>query len=150
MHLWRAGTEAAVVGNVSPPASLVVKDNQREPGIRYSTPKLRKGIVPITSSWIDEDGEGQTQDFGELWVRIESEIAQSVALVLYAKAEDFPLKGALIEVGIALGMGKPVIVCLPFVQLDPRSCRPIGSWINHPRVELNNNIRDIMQRFYKR
>lgn len=105
--------------------------------------------APIISSWIDEDGEGQTGDFGELWARIENEIARSEALVLYAKDGDFPLKGALIEVGIALGMSKPVIVCLPYVKLDPRSCRPVGSWINHPRVTINNNISEVMRQFYR-
>lgn len=33
--------------------------------------------VPIISSWIDEDGEGETSDFTLLWMRIESEIAES-------------------------------------------------------------------------
>jgi hypothetical protein len=31
----------------------------------------------IIASWIDEDGEGQTDDFSELWVRIETEIKSS-------------------------------------------------------------------------
>lgn len=88
----------------------------------------------ITSSWIDEDGECATEDFGDLWVRIANEIRRSAALVLYAKAADFPLKGALTEAGIALGMGKPVFVCLPDLGVLPRNYRPIGSWITHPLV----------------
>lgn len=102
--------------------------------------KLRARGVPITSSWIDEDGEGQTADFTELWERIVSEIKAAHFLVLYAEQNDFPLKGALIEAGIALGMGKPVIVCLPNVEIEARSCRPIGSWIHHSLVERNNNV----------
>ena len=89
---------------------------------------------PIISTWIDEAGDGETDDFGELWRRIYGEIEQSTALVLYAETDDFPLKGALIEAGIALGMGKAVIVCLPNVQLDGRTSRPVGSWIQHPLV----------------
>lgn len=95
---------------------------------------MRAEGARICSSWIDEAGEGETSSLSELWQRIADEIRQSVALVLYAEQEDFPLKGALIEVGIALGMGKPVIICLPKVELSPRSFRPIGSWINHPLV----------------
>lgn len=110
----------------------------------------RQAGVPIISSWIDEDGDGETDNLTELWDRIEHEIQESDVLVLYAKEQDFPLKGALIEAGMALGMGKPVIVCLPFVKLEPRSCRPIGSWINHPLVTLDNNVRSIMQHFYGR
>jgi len=94
----------------------------------------------ITSSWIDEDGEGATADFGELWLRIADEIRKSAALVLYAEAADFPLKGALTEAGIALGMGKPVFVCLPDLGVLPRNYRPIGSWIAHPLVTRCDNV----------
>lgn len=96
--------------------------------------RIRAEGFPITSSWIDEDGEGQTDDFGELWVRIYHEIECSETLILYAEPTDFPLKGALIEAGIALGMRKPIIVCLPNVALEGRTHRPIGSWIQHPAV----------------
>lgn len=96
--------------------------------------------VQITSSWIDEDGAGQTEDLCELWDRIHGEILQSDRLVLYAEGGDFPLKGALIEAGIALGMNKDVTVCLPNVELDSRSFRPIGSWIAHPLVVREDDI----------
>jgi hypothetical protein len=91
----------------------------------------------ITSTWIDEAGEGETAAFDELWLRIEREIQRSRGLILFAERDDFPLKGALIEVGMAIGMQKPVAVCLggkPF--LEPRSLRPVGSWLHHPRVKL--------------
>lgn len=101
---------------------------------------LRDNGVRITSTWIDECGEGATDSMEELWLRITSEIAESAALVLYAEFSDFPLKGAFIEAGIALGMGKPVVVCLPGVPVEPRSCRPIGSWINHPLVSRVDDI----------
>jgi len=101
--------------------------------------------IPITSSWIDEDGQGQTEDFGELWERIAHEIAQSVALVLYAETSDFPLKGAFIEAGMALGMNKRIVVCLPDVTLDNRSFRPIGSWVKHPNVSFIPDIAEAVQ-----
>ena len=92
----------------------------------------------ITSSWIDEAGEGETADYSELWDRIEREVGESDGLILFAARDDFPLKGALVEVGIALGLKIPVAVVLagaPFLQ-DARSCRPVGSWLHHPRVRL--------------
>lgn len=107
--------------------------------------EFRRRGVDITSSWIDEDGESETEDFCELWDRIENEVRGADHLVLYAKAGDFPLKGALIEVGMALGMGKPVTVCLPNVELQGRSFRPVGSWIEHPLVERNDDIQTILQ-----
>ena len=101
--------------------------------------RFRDEGVRISSTWIDEDGAGQTENWDELWLRISNEIQASNALVLYAEKDDFPLKGALIEVGIALGLQRPVIVCLPGVAL-PSNFRPIGSWINHPLVTRVNDI----------
>lgn len=103
--------------------------------------RFRAEGVPIISSWIDEDGEGQTEDLADLWCRIQSEIEKADRLVLYAEAGDFPLKGAFIEVGIALGLGKDIIVCLPDVEVSERNCRPIGSWINHPLVTRIDDVR---------
>lgn len=100
--------------------------------------------VSITSTWIDEAGEGETGCFTELWDRITREIAAADRLVLYAEAGDFPLKGALIEVGIALGMGKPVTVCLPDVKLNGRTHRPVGSWIEHRAVIRNDDITKVL------
>lgn len=95
---------------------------------------LRSQGWPIISTWIDEAGPGETADMGELWVRIEREIASARGLVLHAEASDFPLKGALIEVGLALGMGKHVGVCTDVVFTD-RQYRPFGSWMNHRLVK---------------
>lgn len=104
--------------------------------------RLRECGCPINASWIDEAGEGETADFSELWVRITAEISRSEMLILYAEHDDFPLKGALIEVGIALGLGIPVHVVLPGVTLDARNCRPVGSWIKHPLVKQFHSVAD--------
>jgi hypothetical protein len=101
---------------------------------------FRRDGVDITSSWIDEAGEGETDNFAELWNRIRREVAQSDRLVLYAEQGDFPLKGALIEVGMALAYGLRVTVCLPGVILDGRTHRPIGSWIEHRLVTRCDDI----------
>ena len=97
---------------------------------------MRTAGWPIISSWIDEDGEGATGDFGELWSRIAREVTNAERLVLYAEPEDMPLKGALIEVGMALAAGVPVVAVLPGIVLEPRSMRPVGSWLAHPMVQI--------------
>lgn len=102
--------------------------------------KFRGEGSPIVSSWIDEDGEGETEDFSELWLRIMGEIRRSGALVLYVEPDDFPLKGALIEVGISIALGLKVIVCAPGVELQGRTFRPLGSWVKHPAVKFENDI----------
>ena len=106
--------------------------------------RLRGEGWPINCSWIDESDEGCTDDFAELWLRITNEIRAASKVVLYAEAGDFPLKGAILEAGIALGMGKPVVVCLPGVTLEGRTTRPIGSWIAHPLVTRIDSIREAL------
>lgn len=97
---------------------------------------LRADGWPIVSTWIDEDGPGQTDDMGELWGRIAEEVTSAAGLVLYVQPEDFPLKGALVEVGMAIAAGVPVVVVAPGVEIDLRSYRPIGSWVGHPAVSV--------------
>ena len=110
---------------------------------------LRATGAMIVSTWIDEDGEGETVCFTELWERIEQEIRSADRLVLYVEAKDFPLKGALIEVGMALAMGKRVFVVAPGVTLHPRSMRPLGSWAAHPGVSFVDTVQQALIRGFE-
>lgn len=101
---------------------------------------LRSAGVPINSTWIDEDGPKASRDLTDLWVRINREVAASERLVLYVEPEDFPMKGAFIEVGMALATGVPIVVVAPGLELDPRNCRPLGSWIKHPLVSFADTV----------
>lgn len=92
---------------------------------------------PIISTWIDEAGEGETADMSELWSRISSEVASANALVIYIEPQDLPLKGALIEVGMALALGKSVFAVMPGFVLESPSLRPVGSWLRHPLVTIS-------------
>lgn len=140
------GTDLAVPTSESPrpalaeglPIYVASRASVPERGAMWR--RFRSEGFRIVSSWIDEDGAGATESMEDLWQRISDEVAQAYGVVLYAEAGDFPLKGALIEVGIALGLSKPVVVCLPNVTLDPRSARPIGSWIFHPLVERIDDV----------
>lgn len=99
--------------------------------------RLRSEGWVITSSWIDG---GQESDLGDLWTRIEQEIQAAAGVLLYAHPEDFPLRGALVECGMALGMGKPVALVLPGVEIEMPSFRPLGSWACHPRVQTFDSL----------
>jgi hypothetical protein len=101
---------------------------------------LRESGWPIVSSWIDEAGPGETDDLAELWSRIDGEVRSSRGLVVYALESDFPLKGALVEVGIAIGAGVPVFAVFPGVVLDPETLRPAGSWLRHPGVRRCDDV----------
>lgn len=69
--------------------------------------KLRDSGVNIISSWIDEAGEGETVDMGELWVRNIDEAFNAAALVALNRGGEL-MKGALAEIGAALAGETPV------------------------------------------
>lgn len=102
---------------------------------------LRQEGALVVSSWIDESGPGETQDLSALWRRIESEIRDCDKLVLFVQEGDLPLKGALVEVGMALALGKPVIVVIRGITLADRDLKPLGSWAKHPKVSFCSDIR---------
>jgi nucleoside 2-deoxyribosyltransferase len=68
---------------------------------------LRAAGAPIISTWIDEAGEGESADLHDLWGRCISESKNCDALIVYREPEDV-LKGAWVEIGAALAVGRPV------------------------------------------
>lgn len=70
--------------------------------------RLRARGAPVCSSWIDEALPGETIDWPLLWARCKSEIAMCDGLVAYAEHGEI-LKGAFLEMGMALALNKPVV-----------------------------------------
>lgn len=68
---------------------------------------LRDQGHPVTATWIDEAGEGQTADYAELADRCRRDIEAAEYVLLYCEPGE-TLKGALVEAGMALALGKPV------------------------------------------
>jgi nucleoside 2-deoxyribosyltransferase len=101
------------------------------------------GAWPIISTWIDEAGVGETKSFQELWLRIAEEVRQCTALVLYFCKDDQPLKGALVEVGMALALGKKVYAVIEDIQLDDSAVKLLGSWIRHPNVVMCKDMNHV-------
>lgn len=98
--------------------------------------KLRSEGANIISSWIDQAGPGETPDISQHWQDICREVSSAERLILYVEHDDFPLKGAFIEAGIALSRGIPIFVVSPDCDFVPPRYRPIGSWITHPLVTI--------------
>lgn len=90
---------------------------------------LRAIGIPIISTWIDEAEVAATDDWPDLWDRCVNEAKSATRLIVYAEPEDF-LKGALVEIGAALGAGVPV-----FIVGD---CPSIGSFRSHRLVRSCN------------
>ncbi len=68
---------------------------------------LRDAGLPITSTWIDEAGAGESGDLSDLWRRCILEASTASVLVLYREPDDV-LKGGWVELGAALACGVPV------------------------------------------
>ena len=92
------------------------------------------GLLPIISTWIDEAGEGETQDLTDLWHRCIAEATSAECLIVYAEPDDV-LKGGLVEVGAALGSGVPVYV----VGRQPR-----WTWCEHELVTECASVEDAL------
>jgi len=80
---------------------------------------------PIISTWIDEYKPGQTEDLSELWDRCVDEAMNADALLVYAESGE-TLKGALVEVGVAIGSSVPIYAVVP---------DNVGSWVHYPYVK---------------
>ncbi len=90
---------------------------------------VRASGIPITATWIDEAGEGETASLPELWQRCIDEARESAAVILFREDEE-PLKGALVETGAALGAGKPVFA----VGFNGPGDLKTFSFLYHPMV----------------
>ena len=69
--------------------------------------KLRFEGHPVTATWIDEADAGETDDLAELAVRCIEDIKRASFLLIYSEPGDVH-KGGLMEVGMALALGKEI------------------------------------------
>lgn len=97
---------------------------------------LRSAGIPIISTWIDEAGPGETASFSDLWSRCVREASTAAALIVYAEAGEV-LKGGLVEVGAALGTGKPVFAVGP---------QPGWTFTHHPLVTVCGSLAEALRR----
>ena len=85
--------------------------------------------IEIVSTWHDHD-YGLTEptltadDFAQHWLTDLREIRQAHLVVAYAENRDRP-QGTLVEIGAALGQGKPVILVGNYTW---------SNWSHHPLV----------------
>jgi hypothetical protein len=103
----------------------------------------------IISTWIDRASTNTNAiNYPDLWHSIQEEILSCDRFVFYAEPGDFPMKGAMVEVGIAMAYVKPIWILGNNLELEGETFRPLGSWVKHhsitvfkPRATLN----DMMQ-----
>lgn len=87
--------------------------------------------IDLHARWFDQacielgDEKLGPEDFHIFWLVDEEDVKASQALIVYGEQQD-KLKGALIEVGIAIGQGLLVILV--------GDCPDFGTWQYHPLV----------------
>jgi hypothetical protein len=73
---------------------------------------LRDAGFNVISTWIDEACEGQTKDMRDLVQRCISECVECDGMIVYSEGGDY-LKGAFIEMGVAVAHNKPIVLVGP-------------------------------------
>lgn len=94
--------------------------------------------VFFNARWLkraEKESELSVDDMRHLWMECMQDISSSEALLLYAEDGD-TLRGALVEVGMALAMGKPVVLAM-----DQKIMRDYGTWM-HMDVTWTYSIED--------
>lgn len=116
------------------------------PEITKELKALRDEGFAITSTWIDlpEDQPLPPHMQGMIWEAAKYQIMTSHQLVAWIRPQDLPLKGVLVEIGIAIGMGKIVRLVAPDVEFDSRTGRPLGSWIMSNHVTLHHSLKEAL------
>lgn len=94
---------------------------------------LRAQGVRIISSWVDESEEGQTASYAELAERCIREIHNCDYVLLYCEPGEV-LKGAIIEAGAALALGKHVC-CVGTCNSISRVFREHPLWSDHETIQ---------------
>jgi hypothetical protein len=82
--------------------------------------------IDLHARWFDQAAHEESatpEDFHIFWMVDQHDVETSRALIVYAEPGD-ELRGALVEVGIAIANGIPV-----FIAGD---CSSFGTWRHHP------------------
>lgn len=97
--------------------------------------------IEFTCRWIDMDQEeeGATpHDYQRFWLIDRADVARSDFLFLFATHTNQRLRGALVECGLAIAQGTPVIVMGEHPDY--------GSWQYHPLVKRLRTLDEV--RYY--
>lgn len=111
---------------------------EHEPLLHDFRVSLRADVI-VVSRWLDMtsfEKKGTPADFVWCWLVDENDVRKCDILVVFGKTED-QLRGALVEVGMAIALGKLVIAV--------GDCKSYGSWQYHPQVIRVDNFSQARQ-----
>lgn len=95
---------------------------------------FRDAGYPINSTWLNEAGPNESSDLTDLWTRCCIEAKQAGVLVAYREKGEI-LKGAMIEIGVALSAPKPVLIVGDWENM---------SFLHHPTVKQVPTLNEAM------
>lgn len=88
------------------PASAIYVASKAKYGPMWRS--WRDAGIPISSTWIDSYEPGKIQDWDLFWSSCVSEVKVADAVVLFVPELTEIVKGAFVEVGVAIACGIPV------------------------------------------
>lgn len=101
-------------------------------------------MMPVQARWIDLDNES---DFvlnrkGDLWQLCLEDVTQSDFVLLYCEDFEEEQRGALVEIGMAYGAGKPVYAVGRCKSIAPNAISDVAfthhklwTWLNTDKLE---------------
>ncbi len=111
-------------------------------GRRSFLQQLTADGARLVDSITDDYLEWRAERFSDSWCLTTTSILRSDRVVVLIEPDRFPLKTALIELGIAIAYRKPIVVFAPGAALDATLKRRIGSLAAHPLVSFTSDVRD--------
>lgn len=95
--------------------------------------EIRAAGINVIATWIDFENDRDIDCFQRLWIQCAHEAAQADVTLLYIEPHD-ELRGAYVEMGIALASGKRVYL------VNPHNVK-VTDAVSHPRVTVFTNLR---------
>lgn len=101
--------------------------------------------VPINSSWIYDPTQFDLMNRNQCskaWAKYVKEVREASCVLAYTTDGDKPLKGGLIEIGIAIGLGKLIFLVAESKDFSTDWMHNLGTWIHHDAVVKCFNLQD--------
>jgi nucleoside 2-deoxyribosyltransferase len=95
--------------------------------------------VQFHARWLKHNSLGTPdtpEHAAEFWLQDEQDVRDADAVMVYAEGDDH-LRGALVEAGIAIATGVPVIVVGTHADY--------GTWQHHPGVQRADDLRHALE-----
>jgi hypothetical protein len=100
--------------------------------------------MPVQARWIDVDNESDLVQNrkGDLWQMCYEDVRDSKFVLLYSEQESEEQRGALVELGMAYGMNKPVFAIGTCKTLQPNGISDVA--FTHYKLFHRLNTTDLL------